>query len=119
MHGRGCMTGGSAWQRGMHGRGHAWWGEECVVGSMRGGGGGVCVQEMATEACGTHPTGMHSCICIDLQTINDHTSYADNPTAYECKMIVLVDGTVHSDSYITPIVIVCKLCKLFTLWLLS
>ena len=33
------------------------------------GGGRVCVQEMATEACGTHPTGMHSCICIDLQTI--------------------------------------------------
>ena len=30
-------------------------------------------------------------------------------------MIVLVDGTVHIDSYITPIVIVCKLCKWFTL----
>ena len=62
---------GSAWQRGMHGRGACMVGEEYEVGSMRGF---VCVQEMVTEACGTHPTGMHSCICIDLQTINDHTT---------------------------------------------
>ena len=27
------------------------------------------------------------------------------------SMVVLVDGTVQSDHYITPIVIVCKLCK--------
>ena len=66
MHGRGCMTGG------VHGRGVCMVGEECVVGSMHGGG--VYVQEMVTEACGTHPTGMHSCTCIDLQTINDHTT---------------------------------------------
>ena len=33
-----------------------------------------------------------------------------------CKlMMVLVDGTVHGDGYIIPIVIVCKLCKQFTL----
>ena len=27
------------------------------------------------------------------------------------KMIVFVEGTVHGDGYITPIVIICKLCK--------
>ena len=26
-------------------------------------------------------------------------------------VIVLVDGTIHSDCYVTPIVIVCELCK--------
>ena len=26
-------------------------------------------------------------------------------------MVVLVDATIHGDGYITPIVIVCKLCK--------
>ena len=30
-------------------------------------------------------------------------------------MMLLVDGTVHGDGYIIPIVIVCKLCKWFTL----
>ena len=51
MCGRGaCMVGGCAWQRGWH----AWQGV-CVV-------GGSCVAgETATEADGTHPTGMHSC----------------------------------------------------------
>ena len=42
-----------------------------VGGGMRGGGhtwqGSVRAGETATEACGTNPTGMHSCICIDLQ----------------------------------------------------
>ena len=27
------------------------------------------------------------------------------------RMIILVDGTIHGDAYVTPIVIVCKLCK--------
>ena len=38
------MWQGALWQEGMHGRGGA-----CVAG------------ETATEAGGTHPTGMHSC----------------------------------------------------------
>ena len=42
--------------------------------------------------------------------------YLNNLQKYmELGMMVLVDGTVHGDSYITPIVIVCKLCKWFTL----
>ena len=46
----GCAwQGGHAWQGGMHGRGCVWWGGSCVAG------------ETATEADGTHPTGMHSC----------------------------------------------------------
>ena len=44
MHGRGSV----------HSRGHVWqgctWGGACVAG------------ETATEAGGTHPTGMHSCL---------------------------------------------------------
>ena len=44
MHGQGCVCGG--WD--MCGERHAWQGV-CVAG------------EMATEAGGTHPTGMHSC----------------------------------------------------------
>ena len=52
-------------------------GEACIAGGMRGGvvcawqraymagsmcvGGGGCAGEMATDAGGTHPTGMHSC----------------------------------------------------------
>ena len=44
--------GGHAWQGGMCGRGHAWWGN----------GRGACVAgETTTAADGMHPTGMHSC----------------------------------------------------------
>ena len=53
-----CMVGCEhAWQGGMHGG-------ECV---WQGGGtcmAGACVAgETATAADGTHPTGMHSCLC--------------------------------------------------------
>ena len=35
----------------------------CVAGGMRGkGGGGLHAGETATEAGGTYPTGMHSCL---------------------------------------------------------
>ena len=34
--------------------GHVWQGEACVA------GGHACVGQMATEAGGMHPTGMHS-----------------------------------------------------------
>ena len=50
MHGRGHASQGHVWHGGMHGRG------------MRGRSS--CMQEMATEAGGTHPTGMHFCIKI-------------------------------------------------------
>ena len=84
---QGCMCGmGCAWGVCMAG-GHAWCG--CMAGGMHGGGmhgRGACVAgdvhgrgcvwqgvmqagEMATEAGGTHPTGMHSCIEI-LRTYN-------------------------------------------------
>ena len=33
----------------------------CVIGGMCGGEGGARAGETATEAGGTHPTGMHSC----------------------------------------------------------
>ena len=39
-----CLVGGHAWPRGA-----------CMV------DGGMCTAETATEAGGTHPTGMHSC----------------------------------------------------------
>ena len=82
MHGRGaCVAGWThAWQGGgMHDRGHAWW-EVCVVGVCMAEGAcmvvgmhdrGACVAgapppcmagETTTEADGTHPTGMHSCL---------------------------------------------------------
>ena len=44
----------------MHGRGGGQTG-------MRDGGRMPWVQETATEAGGTHPTGMHSCINFLLQ----------------------------------------------------
>ena len=55
MHGQGCVCGG--WD--MCGERHAWQGV-CVAGGHARWG--ACVTgEMATEAGGTHPTGMHSC----------------------------------------------------------
>ena len=42
--------GGCVWQGGMHGRGHVW----------QGGRGGMYAGETATEAGGTHSTGMLS-----------------------------------------------------------
>ena len=84
------------WQGGMHGSGHAWWGDmsgrgackggmhggvvfgrghawqgACVSGGMYGGGGhvwqGACMAgEMATAADRTYPTGMHSCFSFFL-----------------------------------------------------
>ena len=77
--GRACVTEGHAWQGGMHGRGqggHAWQGVcevgVCMVGGgVHGRGQGACMSgrgvragETATEADGTHPTGMHSCFNI-------------------------------------------------------
>ena len=54
MHGRGAcvardMHGGDMCGGGVHGSGHTW--QE----------GGMCAGEMAIEAGGAHPTGMHSC----------------------------------------------------------
>ena len=68
----GCVTGeGVCMAEGdMHGRGCAWWGSMCGRGECMAGEHtwwgcawqGACVAgEMATAACGTHPTGMHSC----------------------------------------------------------
>ena len=55
-----CVARGHGWQGAcmaegeMHGRGAC----VCVCG---GGGGVMRAGETATEAGGTHPTGMHSC----------------------------------------------------------
>ena len=52
MHGKGGIHGrGACVTRGMYGRGHAW--QE-----------GMHAGEKVTEAGGTHPTGMHSCITL-------------------------------------------------------
>ena len=72
-----CVADGYMWQR------HTWWGTyvvgvhvranvagTCVaaVSCMTRGGGGmygggsVCAKDIVTEAGGTHPTGMHSCV---------------------------------------------------------
>ena len=63
-----CCRGACMVRRwGVHGRGHVWQGRGvCMVGGMcgrgvHGGGGGMRAGETATEAGGTHPTGMHSC----------------------------------------------------------
>ena len=80
MHGRGCMAGGHTWQGGacMAG-GHAWPGgmrgrRVCMAGGGVHGrgaylvgvcmvGGGACMAgKTAIASGGTHPTGMHSCI---------------------------------------------------------
>ena len=77
MHGEGGMCGkrGSMCAKGgMHNNGghavqregHVWQGEFTRQGGTHGRGGGHVWQggmhagEMATEVCGTHPTGMHS-----------------------------------------------------------
>ena len=53
-----CMVGGIHGRGGgMCGEGHAWLGS----GGGMSGRGDACMQETATEADGTHPTGMHSC----------------------------------------------------------
>ena len=61
MHGRGHV-----WQGGMHGGWVCMAGGACMAGRHAWQGvcvvGGSCVAgETATEADGTHPTGMHSC----------------------------------------------------------
>ena len=51
---------GRAWQGSMRGGGvHDK--RACVAGGVHGGGGTCVAGETATEADGTHPTGMHSC----------------------------------------------------------
>ena len=63
-----CMVGACAWQGvymagGMCGGGHAWQGSTCGRGCVHGTG--VCVAgKIAIAAGGTHPTGMHSCLCV-------------------------------------------------------
>ena len=65
MHGDGiCLAGGHVWQgacmvaRAVHGTGgHVW--QQVSVCPQEGEGAG----ETATTADGTHPTGMHSCLC--------------------------------------------------------
>ena len=90
MHGRGHMHGRGS----VHHRGHAWWGA-CITGSMccrghawHGGmhvrgyawqehagqlgmhGRGACMAgETATAADGMHPTGMHSCLVMNLPLV--------------------------------------------------
>ena len=57
-----CVAGGAcvAWVC-VHDRGPAWWGRTAWQGGVRGRG--VCMAgEMAIEAGGTHPTGMHYCL---------------------------------------------------------
>ena len=70
MCGKGGMHGWGAWQGGMCGRG-ACVARGCVAGGMHGRGvcmaGGTCVAGgTATAAGGTHSTGMHSCLSINL-----------------------------------------------------
>ena len=67
-----CVVKEACMARGVHDRGHVWWG--CVARGVCGRGnsihgkvgmhvgGGVCMTgEMATAVDGIHPTGMHSC----------------------------------------------------------
>ena len=53
---------GGVWE-GVCGRGHVWQGGMCGVGVH--GRGGMRAGEMATEAGGTHPTGIHSCLVLN------------------------------------------------------
>ena len=55
VHGKGaCLAAG------VHARGHAW------HGGCAWQGGSIRAGEMATEAGGTHPIGMHSCLVYSL-----------------------------------------------------
>ena len=58
MHVRGNAWQGHAWQMGMHVRGNAWQGHAWQGACMAG--------ETATAADGMHPTGMHSCLVMNL-----------------------------------------------------
>ena len=69
MHGRECIVGGMV--GGMCSREHAWQ-EVSMVEDMCGGGGGggrghIHAGEMATEAGGTHPTGMPTCLVVEFK----------------------------------------------------
>ena len=45
--------------------GHVWQGA-CMAGGRVWQGGDLCAEETATEAGGTHPTEMHSCLDLIL-----------------------------------------------------
>ena len=78
-----CMAGGHVWQRGMHGRGCAWWVHACQGACMVGGcawqggvhGGGICDRRHSWWGgvwCGRRDghysgrTGMHSCLLLKM-----------------------------------------------------
>ena len=73
MRGRGCVLQGACIAGGVHGRGHAWCWGTCVAVGDGGGGWVVRAEEAATEAGGTHPTGMHTCnlmfYCFDRSSL--------------------------------------------------
>ena len=49
--------------------GGVWTGGVCLGGFAKGWGvcpGGMCPGRVYIEACGTHPTGMHSCVVSSL-----------------------------------------------------
>ena len=81
---RGCSRGGCTW---LLPGGHAWLlpGGTCVV-APRGGACVVFSMRYGQWAGGTHPTGMHSCLCFN-QTASDHgTRWM---TSYSLKMTLL------------------------------
>ena len=105
----------------MHGRGEAWqewsaWqgtfmvGACMVEGGMRGGGGmhgsrcvcgrSVSAGEMATEAGGMHPTGMHSC-CFLLRLIVLTTTLLSFTSKRRRYQLFCVDLFVSKYCYIT------------------
>ena len=82
-----CSQGDVHGRRSVHGRGCAWQGTCVAGGGMRGGG--VWAGEMATEAGGTHPTGMHSCYGNILSVVA-HTSLV--PTYYATDILNSISG---------------------------
>ena len=104
--GRGaCMAGGHGWQGGVWWGaciegGYAWWGT-CIAGDVHDGelcvwqgvcmaGGGVRAGETATEAGGTHPTGMYSWLILLFQ----QGTYAAPLTAVTPVLFVALCGLI-------------------------
>ena len=56
VHGRGACVAGGMFSGGVHGSGHAWQVEACVVGGMHGVGG-VCMAEVHAWQRGMHGGG--------------------------------------------------------------
>ena len=99
-----CMAGDRHDRSGLRDRGHSCWEGVCVMEGvcMEGCvcGRGVSAGEMATEAVGMHPTGMHSC-CFLLRLIVLTSTLLSFTSKRRRYQVFCVDLFVSKYCYIT------------------